>query len=80
MWFVDACRGSNQRTRWWTPAVREDVKLKKEAFRVWLSRWSPEAAERYRMAKRAPALMAAEAKTQHSTTQKGKAGSIPSCA
>ncbi|XP_049457564.1 craniofacial development protein 2-like [Epinephelus fuscoguttatus] len=34
---VGACRGSNQRTRWWTPAVREAIRLKKEAFWVWLA-------------------------------------------
>ena len=26
---VGACRGGNPRTRWWTPAVRDAVKLKK---------------------------------------------------
>ncbi len=25
-------RGGNLRTRWWTPAVKEAVRLKKEAF------------------------------------------------
>jgi len=35
---VCACRGWNQRTRWWMPAVREAVKLKKEAFQALLSR------------------------------------------
>ena len=28
---VGACRGSNRRTRWWTPAVRDAVKVKKES-------------------------------------------------
>ena len=26
---VSACHGGNSRTRWWTPAVRDAVKLKK---------------------------------------------------
>jgi len=41
---IGACRASNQRTRWWTPGVREAVKLKKEAFWAWLAQGSPEAA------------------------------------
>ncbi|XP_048877391.1 peptidyl-prolyl cis-trans isomerase FKBP7 isoform X2 [Brienomyrus brachyistius] len=37
---VGACRGGNPRTRWWTPVVRDAVKLKKES-RGWRSlRWS----------------------------------------
>ena len=39
---VCACHGSNRRIQWWTPAVREANKLKKEAFQAWLSRGSPE--------------------------------------
>ncbi|KAK0134946.1 LINE-1 reverse transcriptase [Merluccius polli] len=31
---VGACRGGNSRTRWWTPAVRDAVKLKKESYRT----------------------------------------------
>lgn len=61
---IGACRGGNPRTRWWTPAVREAVKLKKEAFRAWLARGSPEAADRYRVARRAAASAVAEAKTR----------------
>ena len=45
------------------PVVREAVKLIKEAFRARLSQGSPEAADRYRVAKRAAALMVAETKT-----------------
>jgi len=45
---IGACRGGNQRNRWWTPGVREAVKLKKEAFRPWLAQGSPEAADMYR--------------------------------
>ena len=45
------------------PVVREGVKLKKEAFRAWMSLGSPEAAKRYSAAKRAAALVVAEAKT-----------------
>jgi len=39
------------------------VKLKKEAFQAWLSQASPEAADRYRAAKMAVALVVAEAKS-----------------
>ncbi|XP_037537267.1 uncharacterized protein LOC119414241 [Nematolebias whitei] len=47
-----ACWGSNQRTHWSTPAVMEGVKLKKEAFRTWLFRRTPDAADRYMVARR----------------------------
>ena len=35
---VGACRSGDLRTRWWTPVVREAVKLKKEVLRksYWL--------------------------------------------
>ncbi|GAA6099377.1 receptor-type tyrosine-protein phosphatase F-like, partial [Tachysurus ichikawai] len=59
-----ACRGSNPRTRWWTPEVRDAVKLKKESYRAWLARGTPEAADRYRRDKRASAPVVAEAKTR----------------
>ncbi|XP_054873436.1 NLR family CARD domain-containing protein 3-like [Amphiprion ocellaris] len=45
------------RTRWWTPVVREAVRLKKEAFQAWLTRGSPEAANGYRLVKRAGNLI-----------------------
>jgi hypothetical protein len=61
---IGACRGGNPRTRWWTPGVREAVKLKKEAFRVWLAQGSPEAADRYRQARRAAAAVVTDAKTR----------------
>uniref|UniRef100_A0A8C2ZPF1 Reverse transcriptase domain-containing protein n=1 Tax=Cyclopterus lumpus TaxID=8103 RepID=A0A8C2ZPF1_CYCLU len=61
---IGACRGGNPRTRWWTPGVREAVKLKKEAFRAWLAQGSPEAADGSRRARRAAAAMVAEAKTR----------------
>jgi len=35
--FIGACCGGNPRTQWWTPWVREVVKLKKEAFLAWLA-------------------------------------------
>ncbi|TWW77380.1 hypothetical protein D4764_12G0007700, partial [Takifugu flavidus] len=57
-----AGRGGNHRTRWWTPEVRGAVKLKKEAYRSWLVCGSPEAADRYRLAKRVAAAAVAEAK------------------
>ena len=59
-----ACHGGNPRTRWWTPVVREAVRLKKETFRAWLAQGSPEAADRYRSAKWTAAAAVAEAKTR----------------
>nr|XP_049577503.1 glycine receptor subunit alpha-3 isoform X6 [Syngnathus scovelli] len=59
---VGACRGGNPRTCWWTPAVRDAVKLKKESYRAVLACGTPEAADRYRMAKRNAASAVAEAK------------------
>ncbi|TWW56043.1 hypothetical protein D4764_08G0000300 [Takifugu flavidus] len=59
-----AGRGGNPRTRWWTPEVRGAVKLKKEAYRSWLVCGCPEAADRYRVAKRVAAATVAEAKTR----------------
>ena len=45
------------------PAVREAVKLKKDAFHPWLCQGSPEAADRHQVAKSAAALVVAEANT-----------------
>ncbi|TWW66931.1 hypothetical protein D4764_20G0009630 [Takifugu flavidus] len=59
-----AGRGGNPRTRWWTPGVRGAFRLKKEAYRSWLVCGSREAADRYRLAKRAAAETVAEAKTR----------------
>ncbi|TWW78139.1 R2 Retrovirus-related Pol polyprotein from type I retrotransposable element [Takifugu flavidus] len=61
---VGACRGGNARTHWWTPAVRDAVKLKKESYRALLACGTPEAADRYRRAKRSAATAVAEAKTR----------------
>ncbi|KAK0133573.1 putative uncharacterized transposon-derived protein F52C9.6 [Merluccius polli] len=61
---VGACRGGNSRTRWWTPAVRDAVKLKKESYRIFLACGILEAAGRYRQAKRSAAAVVAEAKTR----------------
>ncbi|KAK0154053.1 Craniofacial development protein 2 [Merluccius polli] len=61
---VGACRGGNSRTRWWTPAVRDAVKLKKESYRTFLACGTPEAAGRYRQAKRSAAVAVTEAKTR----------------
>ncbi|TWW73565.1 hypothetical protein D4764_15G0009590 [Takifugu flavidus] len=44
--------------------MRGAVKLKKEAYRSWLVCGSPEAADRYRLAKRVGAATVAEAKTR----------------
>ena len=62
---VGACRGGNLRTHWWTPAVKEAVKQKKDAFWAWLAQGSPEAADGYRQARQARAAASAvtEAKT-----------------
>lgn len=49
---IVTCRGGNLRTCWWTPALREAVTLKKEAFQAWLVPAAPEAADRYREAER----------------------------
>ncbi|KAK3510218.1 hypothetical protein QTP70_030444, partial [Hemibagrus guttatus] len=59
-----AGRGGNPRTQWWTLEVRDAVKLKKESYRAWLARRTPEAAEAYRQAKRTTAVVVSEAKTR----------------
>ncbi|KAI3363917.1 hypothetical protein L3Q82_001514 [Scortum barcoo] len=48
-----ACRGGNfpTRTRWWTPEVRDAVRLKKESYRTMLACGTPDAVDRYRQAK-----------------------------
>ncbi|KAK0143194.1 Craniofacial development protein 2 [Merluccius polli] len=61
---VGACRGGNSRTCWWTPAVRDAVKLKKESYRTFLACGTPEAAGRYRQAKRSADVAVTEAKTR----------------
>ncbi|KAI3367863.1 hypothetical protein L3Q82_026696 [Scortum barcoo] len=59
-----ACRGGNPRTRWWTPEVRDAVRLKKESYRTMLACGTPDAVDRYRQAKQAAARKAVlEAKT-----------------
>uniref|UniRef100_A0A8C6NIQ5 Reverse transcriptase domain-containing protein n=1 Tax=Nothobranchius furzeri TaxID=105023 RepID=A0A8C6NIQ5_NOTFU len=62
--IAGACRGGNPRTRWWTPAVRDAVKLKKESYQVFLACGTPEAADGYRQSKRNAARVATEAKTR----------------
>ncbi|KAK3568526.1 hypothetical protein QTP86_008620 [Hemibagrus guttatus] len=59
-----ADRGGNPRTQWWTLEVRDAIKLKKESYRAWLARGTPEAAEAYRQAKRTTAVVVSEAKTR----------------
>ncbi|KAK3512631.1 hypothetical protein QTP70_018762 [Hemibagrus guttatus] len=56
--------GGNPRTQWWTLEVRDAVKLKKESYRAWLARGTPEAAEAYQQAKRTAARVVSEAKTR----------------
>ncbi len=60
---ISACHGGNLRSRWWTPVVKEAVRLKKEAFWAWLAQGSPEAADWYQEARRAAASVVTEAKT-----------------
>lgn len=57
-----ACRSGNPRTRWWTPEVRDTVKLKKESYRAWQACGTPEAADRYRQSKQDAARVVVEAK------------------
>ncbi|TWW81090.1 hypothetical protein D4764_01G0009050 [Takifugu flavidus] len=61
---VGACCGGNARTCWWTSAVRDAVRLKKESYRALLACGTPEAAGGYRQAKRSAATAVAEAKTR----------------
>ncbi|KAK3537306.1 hypothetical protein QTP70_007175 [Hemibagrus guttatus] len=58
-----ADRGDNPRTQWWTLEVRDAVKMKKESYRAWLARGTPETAEAYWQAKRTAAGVVLEAKT-----------------
>ena len=60
---VGACCGENTRTRWWTPAMRDAIRLKKESYRAFSACGFPEAANRYRQAKRCVALAFVDAKT-----------------
>ncbi|KAI3351389.1 hypothetical protein L3Q82_020197 [Scortum barcoo] len=59
-----ACRGGNPQTRWWTPEVRDAVRLKKESYRTMLACGTPDAVDRYRQAKQAAARTVLEAKTR----------------
>ena len=59
---VNACWSGNRRIRWWTPVVKEAVKLKKEAVGSWLAQGSLEAADWYWTTRRAVARAVAEAK------------------
>lgn len=43
---IGACWGGNLRTRRWTPKGNEAVKLKREAFWVWLAGAYAETADR----------------------------------
>ncbi|KAI3351300.1 hypothetical protein L3Q82_005843 [Scortum barcoo] len=61
------CRGGNPRTRWWTPEVRDAVRLKKESYRAMLACGTPDAVETGtgRLGKHKPAAWTVlEAKTQ----------------
>ncbi|KAI3371307.1 hypothetical protein L3Q82_023928 [Scortum barcoo] len=50
--------------RWWTPEVRDAVRLKKESYRTMLACGTPDAVDRYRQAKQAAARTVLEAKTR----------------
>lgn len=54
--------GWQQNTCWWIPVVMEAIELKKEDFRIWLFQKTPEAADRYRLARRTSASVIADAK------------------
>lgn len=56
------CSGHLQ-TRWWTPWVRETVKLKSEFYRALLAGRMLEAFKEYQQAKWTTALAVVEAKT-----------------
>uniref|UniRef100_A0A8C6LI15 Endonuclease/exonuclease/phosphatase domain-containing protein n=1 Tax=Nothobranchius furzeri TaxID=105023 RepID=A0A8C6LI15_NOTFU len=62
--IIGACRGGNPRTRWWTPAVRDAVKLKKESYQVFLACGTPEAADGYQQSKQNAAQVVAKATTR----------------
>ncbi|KAI3370580.1 hypothetical protein L3Q82_007149 [Scortum barcoo] len=49
---------------WWTPEVRDAVRLKKESYRTMLACGTPDAVDRYRQAKQAAARTVLEAKTR----------------
>ncbi|KAI3353923.1 hypothetical protein L3Q82_005124 [Scortum barcoo] len=40
-----ACRGGNPRTRWWTPEVRDAIRLKKESYQTMLACGTPDAVD-----------------------------------
>ncbi|KAI3366344.1 hypothetical protein L3Q82_000506 [Scortum barcoo] len=46
-----ACRGGNPQTQWWTPEVRDAIRLKKESYQTMLACGTPDAVDRYRQAK-----------------------------
>lgn len=59
---TDTCWGGNLSTRECTLVVKEPVKVKKKAFRAWLARGYPKAADKYWEARRSAALVVTEAK------------------
>ena len=62
-WKSDgACHSGNLTTCLWTR--EEIIKLEKEAFQAWLARGFSEAADWYRLAKRATVSAVSDAKTQ----------------
>ncbi|KAK3528570.1 hypothetical protein QTP70_003744 [Hemibagrus guttatus] len=57
-----AGRSGNPQKQWWTLEVRDAVKLKKESYRAWLARGTPEAAEAYWQAKQTAAWVVSKQK------------------
>ncbi|KAI3374576.1 hypothetical protein L3Q82_021156 [Scortum barcoo] len=62
--LVPVVGGNPPNSRWWTPEVRDAVRLKKESYRTMLACGTPDAVDRYRQAKQATARTVLEAKTQ----------------
>ncbi|KAI3351146.1 hypothetical protein L3Q82_005608 [Scortum barcoo] len=62
-----ACRGGGNphpRTRWWTPEVRDAVRLKKESYQAMLACWNPNTVDGYWQSKQAAARTVLEPKTR----------------
>ena len=45
-------RNAQKRTRWWNEKVKQTIKNKKVAYLKWLQQQTPEAKERYQLAKK----------------------------
>ncbi|KAI3368060.1 hypothetical protein L3Q82_026882, partial [Scortum barcoo] len=65
------------RTRWWTPEVRDAVRLKKESYQAMLACGTPDAVDGYRQAKQAAARTVLEAKTRVWEEFEGGSSTLP---